>query len=49
VTGIVPFIYGATNWSGAKYPLVIMICGNIFSFIGIVLLVVTVGPDFLSR
>jgi hypothetical protein len=49
ISSLVPFIYGAVNWSNAKYPLVIMICGNVFVVIGVVVLVFTVGPDFLAQ
>jgi len=49
VAGLVPFIYGAVNWSNAKYPLVIMVLGNMMAIVGVVVLVVSIGPDFLLK
>jgi hypothetical protein len=49
LTPILSIVYGAINWSNAKYPLVVGLIGNfVFAPIGIAVLLFAIGPEFLG-
>lgn len=49
LTPILSIIYGAINWSNAKFPLVVGLIGNfVLAPIGLGLLLYAIGPEFLG-
>jgi hypothetical protein len=49
LTPLLSIIYGAINWSNAKYPLVIGLVGNYFYIpLGLTILIISIGMEFLG-
>jgi predicted RNA-binding Zn-ribbon protein involved in translation (DUF1610 family) len=49
LTPLLSIIYGAINWSNAKYPLVIGLVGNYFYLpLGLTILIISIGMEFLG-